>query len=714
MDRRLSARNEPPADFDSGSYGYASAVQITWGQPTESVAPIAPPGTAVLVQPHLRDLHDSKVRASCANLTDLSIGWQEIVVSATRIIRLSTVSHVALPSAIVRNVVRANVATAVGIVAIVPVVPCTPVQLTFRSDLPTLTAHNRERSSALPERIKLQRSRSVTATHDPSPTADPTATDDARRSHSRSRSIGSGFRIVSVATFLSRVLGLVRDMAMAAVFGAGPLMDAFTVAFRVPNLVRRMLGEGALTAAFLPVFVREHERDGLDGANRLVTAGTLALGGTLLGVAIVVELLLALLAVSLPPGSEGRMLVILTAEMLPYAVLICIAAHFGAVLQSLGQFFWPALIPVILNVIWIAAIAVIPPLIDQPELQIQWIAGSVVAAGVCQLIAVTIAVQRAGVRFAPQWRQAAPQVQEVVRAMVPVVLATSVAQLNSLLDGLLAWGLAAPPMEESPGGFAWPLESGTASALYFAQRMYQFPLGVFGVALGTVLFPLLSRHTERGELDRVGHDITLGIRLTLAIGLPASVGLVLLREPIAASLFERGAFTSDDAALTARCIAAYGAGVWASVGLLIIHRGFFVRGDRQTPVKYGMWAVGLNVVLNLALLWVFAGAGLALATSLATIAQFLLTAAAYQRQTRLLNLDAIGRAATRTIFATIVMGVTCAAVLAALPSAETLSARIVALLFPLAAATSAYLLTAKLVGLDEPFVLLRRDVDEAS
>jgi putative peptidoglycan lipid II flippase len=315
----------------------------------------------------------------------------------------------------------------------------------------------------------------------------------------------------------------------------------------------------------------------------------------------------------------------------------------------------------------------------------------------------------AGVHLTRGWQQAAPLVREVLNAMLPVVLATSITQLNALVDSLLAWGLAAPAAGGTTiGGFAWPLETGTASALYFAQRMYQFPLGVFGVALGTVLFPLLARHTARGELDQVGRDLTLGMRLTLAIGLPASVGLILLREPIAVTLFERGAFTREDSALTARCIAAYSVGVWAYIGLLVIHRGFFAQGDRRTPTRIGLAAVGMNVVLNLTLIWFMAGAGLAFATAIAAIVQFVATAAAYQRTTKLLDLASIGRTAMLTVVATAIMGLACAVAQAWLPAEGSLFDRVMALLGPFAASVGTYLLTARLIGLHEPFLLLRR------
>jgi putative peptidoglycan lipid II flippase len=539
----------------------------------------------------------------------------------------------------------------------------------------------------------------------PNPSASPEVilTDFEEDAGSRGGQIGSGFRVVSIFTFASRILGLARDMVMAAMFGAGPLMDAFSVAFRIPNLARRLFGEGALTAAFLPIFVREHEREGAHAANDLVTAAALCLGGALFALVLLIELGLAVIGLLVPMSDDWRLLVLLTAVMLPYALLICVTALLNAVLHSLHRFAWPAFVPIILNVLWMAAIAIAAVLSDDPRARIQWVAWSVVFSGVVQLAFSGVAVRRAGVQFSNRWRRARPLVNEVVQTMLPVILVMSITQLNSLFDSLLAWGLSAPP-----GGApsALPLESGTASALYFAQRMYQFPLGVFGVALGTVLFPLLSRHTERGELAQVGRDLTLGMRLTLAIGLPASLGLILLREPIAVAFFERGAFTSEDSALTARCIAAYGVGVWSNVGLHIIHRGFFALGERRIPTRIGLTAVGVNLTLNLLLIWPLAGAGLALSTALASIFQFVLTVAAYQRLTGLLDLPSIGRAATKSLLVTAAMGIACLAAMGWLPMGGTLLERVLSLIGPIGVSAGVYLGVAKLIGLEEPFVLL--------
>src|SRR5690606_3287499 len=203
-----------------------------------------------------------------------------------------------------------------------------------------------------------------------------------------------------------------------------------------------------------------------------------------------------------------------------------------------------------------------------------------------------------------------PEVREIAGTMVPVLFGLSIQQFNNILDNVLAWGLARSPdssaamMTLGTGlRIVWPLESGTASALFYAQRMFQFPVGVIGIALGTVLFPLLSRHAERGELQQVGRDQTLSLKLAAAVGLPASIGMMLLARPIAVLLFQRGAFTPEDAELTGQCILAYGGGVWATLGLIMIHRGFYALGDRTTPIRVGLYAVAINMLLNILLIW---------------------------------------------------------------------------------------------------------------
>ena len=542
-----------------------------------------------------------------------------------------------------------------------------------------------------------------------SPAGNGTTIHQSGEMHAQRSVIGAGFRIVSLFTLLSRVLGLVRDMLMASLFGAGPVMDAFSVAFRIPNLARRLFGEGALTTAYLPVFLREWQSSDEDSQNRLSTAMFLFISILLIIGLLLLDVLLAAVYFALPIGPDGKLLIQLTVEMLPFAVLTCLMAQLSAVLHSMHRFGWPAFAPVFLNIVWITIASLVAWLSDDQLVRVHVIALSVVISGFVQLGVVGAVVWQAGIRYSANWRRAIPQVREVFRTMMPIIMVTWVVQLNTLFDSLLAWGLAAPA-EPAPSasGFPWPLETGTASALYFAQRMYQFPLGVFGVALATVLFPLLSKHAERGELAQVGRDLTYGMRLVIAIGVPASVGLGLLCEPIAVLFFERGAFTSEDASLTARCIAAYGAGVWAYIGVSIIQRGFFALGDRKRPMYVGLVAVGVNVVLNLTLIWNLAGMGLAVATAIASSFQFIATVWLYQQHYGLLDLQSLTRTSFKTGLSTGVMTVACLAVMAWRQTNDLLTGRFTNLMIPFAFSIAAYLLVARVLGLREPFDLMSR------
>lgn len=451
---------------------------------------------------------------------------------------------------------------------------------------------------------------------DISPSPEPSTAGTAERS-----TLFSGLRIVSLCTLASRVLGLLRDMQMARLFGAGPILDAFTVAFQVPNLARQLLGEGALTAAFLPAFVREQQVSP-EAAQRLTSATFVRLGLILAGLVGITELAVGLFISLVPASPDVMRMLQLLGIFAPYLILVCLTALLGAVLQSLHRFFWPAILPVLLNLFWLAGVAIADRMIADPEWQVRAIAVGLVVAGFCQLVVPVVVLLRAGFRWSPDWKESLPQVREVFRSMLPVVVGVTLSQLNALVDRVLAWGLSLPEVAQSAVAPWLPiLESGTVSALYLGQRMYQFPLGVFGVALGTVLFPILSRHAEQGDLQGFRSDLSLGVRLSLVIGLPASLGLMLVATPLSNALFHAGKFDAADATLTASMIRAYGSASWAFILLLIANRGFYALGDRITPVQIGKQAVAWNLGLSLALIYPLQGAGLAWGTSLATMGQ---------------------------------------------------------------------------------------------
>jgi putative peptidoglycan lipid II flippase len=517
--------------------------------------------------------------------------------------------------------------------------------------------------------------------------------------------LAGNFRLVSLLTLVSRILGMVRDVAMAALFGAGPIMDAFSVAFRIPNLARALFGEGALTSAFLPIFVHERHSSA-DSAAELATAVFALLGGLLLALVSVAELALLTALWLAQPAPETRLLLELIAVMTPYVICICLAAQLGAILHSLQQFTWPALLPVVLNLLWLLAVAAAAVLIDAPLAQVRFIAACLVAAGVVQLACALRAVERAGFRFSPRWRAALPRAREVFRAIAPILLGLSIAQVSSLLDSFMAWGFSPSAewgvrnaeLSDSSSALRAPhsalrrlpvlVEPGTASALYFGQRMYQFPLGVFGVALGTVLFPLLSAHAARGDLERLRADLAYGLRLTLGIGIPAGAGLMVLARPITALLFQHGRFTADDAAVTARMVAAYSAAVWAYMTLLLVHRTFYAIGDRLTPVRIGLVTVAVNVALTAATL------------------QVVLATVCLQQRIGYLHWREIAPTLLRALLATAVMAAASFAALQLCPADHTLASRLIATAVPLAAGVIVFFCVARSLGLHEPWDLL--------
>jgi len=519
-----------------------------------------------------------------------------------------------------------------------------------------------------------------------------------------------GLRIVSLMTLLSRVLGMIRDMAMAGQFGLGPIMDAFTVAFRIPNLSRKLFGEGALATAFIPVFVRDLQKADRTDAWRLASAVFTLLTLFLSVVVAVAEIGIWLWFLWGNPSPENRLLLILTGAMLPYLILICLACQVSAVLNALGHFTWPAIVPVVLNLIWLLGVFALCPWFESLETQALVESLCIVAAGFVQVIVQWPTLRSFGFRFLRDWSPVKSQIREILRTMLPVIVGLSITQINTFTDSLIAWCFAQP--RDNPdaflpffGGVAYPMTSGAVSALYFGERMYQFPLGIFGVALGTVLFPLLSRHAVRGELPRLRADLELGMRLVIAIGLPAGVGLMLLAEPIARALFERGEFLPADTLRTSIVIAAYGSGVWAYCAIQILQRGFYAVLDRRTPLRIGLWSVGLNFLMNLTLIWPFGEVGLAASTAFCAILQTIVLIWVVQHRLGRWQWNGLISTTLKTLVCCATMTIAVYAVSVALVD----SGKWIRLLAPLGLASVVFLLTACIVRLSEIRLLLKRE-----
>jgi len=478
-----------------------------------------------------------------------------------------------------------------------------------------------------------------------------------------------------LGTLASRVLGMVRDMATASLLGlsGNGVMDAFVIAFRIPNLFRRLFGEGALAASYLPVLSARLQRSRTE-AWQLTSVTLVWLAAVLAAVVLLAEGACAATWYWYGDVPGMTLLVGLTAVMLPYLFFICLAAQVSGTLHALAHFSTPALAPTLLNICWLVAICLVAPRFTaDKETQAYILAASVLVAGVLQLAAQVVMLRRLGFRFDYHWAASREALLQIVASLGPMVLGLAVTQINGFFDSLMAWFLAAPADGPAPiawlgGGVTYPLRQGAVAAIYYGERLYQLPVGLLGVAVATVIFPLLSRHAARGRHDQLGGDLSLGLRLVLFLGIPAGAGLVLLSHPLSTLMFEHGEFTAADASRVAGMIACYGLGVWAFCALPVIVRGFYALGDQRTPLRVGAKAMSANVALNLLLVWPMAEAGLALATSLAAVLQTTLLMVEFSRRWGNLRGGEIGRTAASTLLATACMLIGGWLTLACLPS----------------------------------------------
>lgn len=408
--------------------------------------------------------------------------------------------------------------------------------------------------------------------------------------------------VVGVMTMLSRVLGLVRDMVIARYFGAGAGADAFFVAFKIPNFLRRLFAEGAFSQAFVPVLSSYREQQSVDEVRGLVNAVAGSLGLVLLGVTLVAMLGAPLLTAVFAPGFLGDDLKFaLASDMLritfPYLLLISLTAFAGGILNSYDRFAIPAFTPVLLNLAMIGAAIFLTPLMDTPVMALAW---GVFIAGALQLFFQLPFLMRLGLLPRPRVDYRHEGVRRILKLMVPALFGVSVSQINLLLDTVLA-------------SF---LQTGSVSWLYYSDRLSELPLGVFGIAIATVILPSLSRKHAAASADQFAATLDWAVRAVLLIGVPAAIALGLLAEPLIATLFHYGEVTDRDVAMSAQSLRAYSAGLLAFMLIKVLAPGFFAREDTSTPVKIGIIAMIANMVFNLALIFPLAHAGLALATSL--------------------------------------------------------------------------------------------------
>lgn len=410
--------------------------------------------------------------------------------------------------------------------------------------------------------------------------------------------------VVGFWTSMSRILGLVRDRAIAWLLGADVPADAFLVAFRIPNLLRRLTAEGALSAAFIPTYVETLETRGHGEAQRLansaITLTAIGLGIlTVLGMVFSKQIVLALAWGYAGDPEKLALTASLNRIVFPYIFFISLVAMAAGILNSMGRFAAPAAAPVILNVCMISSIAIGGKYLGvEPSYALAW---GVVAAGVLQLALQIPFLRMEGLRFRPNLDFRNPMLKRMGRLFVPAAIAGSVYQLNVMIGTALA-------------SF---LPSGSISWLYYADRLMELPLGIFAIALGTAVLPSMSRQASSGDIVALRSTVSYALRLIGFFTIPASVGLIMLRVPIIAILLQSGKFTFEDTQSTAYALLWYTVGLWAFSGLKVINQAFFSMKDTKTPLYVSIGSVLVNTVAGVSLMLMMRHAGLALATSLA-------------------------------------------------------------------------------------------------
>ncbi len=419
-------------------------------------------------------------------------------------------------------------------------------------------------------------------------------------------SLLKNFATVGSGTALSRILGFIRDIFIAAALGTGAVADAFFVAQRLPNLFRRLFAEGAFASAFVPLFTKHHEADGPEVARKFAEEAMAGLAVALVVATILAEIAMAWLTFALAPGfaadpEKFDMAVLLSRIAFPYLLLISLATLISGALNGVGRFAAAAFSQSLLNVVLIAALLFL------------WFNGEVgtVRAGVLLSVAVTLggilqlaflfyACRRAGIKLRlvrPRWTDG---VKRLTKLALPSVLAGGVTQINIVVGTIIA-----------------SLQAGAVSWLYYADRLYQLPLGIVGIAISVVLLPDLARALRAGKQAEVDHAQNRSIEFAAALTLPAAIALIVIPYPIIAVLFERGAFTAIDTAATAPALAAYAVGLPAFVAVRVLQPAYFAREDTRTPLWTGAISMVVNVVAALVLFYRFGHVGIAAATSLA-------------------------------------------------------------------------------------------------
>lgn len=449
----------------------------------------------------------------------------------------------------------------------------------------------------------------------------------------------------------SRVIALLREQVMAYLFGAGNAVDAYNVAFRIPNLVRDLFAEGAMSAAFVPTFTRTLTRDGTEAAWRLgrqVVTALLVVTGLLVVLGIVFAGPLVTAFAGSFRGVPGKLelTILLTRVMLPFLVMVAVAAACMGMLNSVGRFFVPALSPAMFNVGSIVCLLALVPVMPRFGLPgITAAAIGVLVGGLGQIAIQWPVLRRGGFRYRPELDLRDPGLQRVLLLMGPGTLGLAATQINVFVNTVLATG-------EGTGAVSW---------LNYAFRLMYLPLGIIGVSIATAAVPAISRHAARDDLPGVRKEVATGLSMMLLLTIPATLGLVVLAEPIVSLLFERGRFTSGDTAATALAVSCYAVGLAGYSTVKIASPTFYALHESRTPVMVSVASVGVNVALNLILVRHYSYYGLALGTSITALLNAAVLIVLLRRRLGGVEGRRLASVLARTVLAALVMAVVAAA-----------------------------------------------------
>lgn len=500
-----------------------------------------------------------------------------------------------------------------------------------------------------------------------------------------SRSFVGHAKLIGILTLVSRILGMARESVAAHYFGAGMVSSAFTLAFTIPNLFRKLFGEGALSAAFIPLYAQAIRRHDEDEARRFAAASVNLLTLILFAITVVGELFLLAWIVLAPGMRPDWMLAVkLTALMLPYVVLICGTAFLSSILQVHHRFGAPAAAPILLNAIHIVAIVLGARLLGlsvrEPNATLAealqtklayWLGACVLVAGVGQIAMLWPALREVGFRF--EWVRHfwTPQVRKMLVMSVPVAIGAGVLQISVLMDKGISLALAqythdgqlVTHFHAFGHAIRFPMEVGANARLNWAQFLYQFPLGVFAIALATAIFPSLSADALENDRGRFKSVLRQGIEATMFEGLAASAGLILVRYPCIRLLFEHGNITPHDTDLIARSVLWYSGGIWAFSMLQIVNRAYYALHDTVTPLAMSVVNIVLNLVVELPLVWTGLGeAGMAVGTFVSFGVQALLMLYMLDRRVGGLELRKLAVPVAKMFVAMLLMVIACVAV----------------------------------------------------